>query len=67
MPLGFHADVSVEHIGGAAQALWVDTPKRNSMSELGLLLIDGRGAERVAHKVRGLMTRATNRQRQFAL
>jgi spore coat polysaccharide biosynthesis predicted glycosyltransferase SpsG len=67
MPLGFHANLSVEHIRGTAQALWADTHKRNSMSELGLLLIDGLGAERVARKVQGLMTHATNRQREFAL
>ncbi len=67
MPLGFHANLSAEHIRDRAEAMWADEHRRNSMSQQGLRLIDGQGAERIAQKAIDLMKRPAGWRRELAL
>jgi spore coat polysaccharide biosynthesis predicted glycosyltransferase SpsG len=45
--LGWHANLSDDRIVNALQSLLADRERRQTMSELGQKLVDGRGAERV--------------------
>ncbi len=57
VPLGFYDDLSEEALKDSVETLWNTMEKRASMSEEGLAITDGRGAERIVAKAIGLIPR----------
>ncbi len=55
--LGWHADLAPDHLAAELSALLNDPQTRQSMSDAGQRLVDGRGAERVVNTLRADLAR----------
>ncbi|MFO7652558.1 MAG: hypothetical protein R6X25_01935 [Candidatus Krumholzibacteriia bacterium] len=51
LALGHHQEVTTSALTESARRLWLDSARREAMSAHGQDLVDGRGAERIAHLV----------------